>query len=536
MHQTAAIPREPPLLKGIWLALRVFMLGWLALAISACGTLPSLDDRTVSRSLTAADTQTTALGRALTPQAKEHPGKSGVYPLAEPHEAFAARMLLTRAAERTLDVQYYIWRKDQTGTLLFEALHAAADRGVRVRLLLDDNNTSGLDRILAALDSHPQIEVRLFNPFTIRKPRILGYATDFFRTNRRMHNKSFTADSQVTIIGGRNIGDEYFGATESSLFEDLDALAIGPVVDDVSQDFDRYWASASSYPVDLLLPPARPELIQEIAEAAALLEQDPEAAGYFEAVKNAGRMRELLQGKLQPEWAVTRMISDDPGKALGMASLDELFPQQLKRAIGEPVSKVDLVSSYFVPCEAGTRAFAALAEKGVKIRILTNSLEATDVPAVHAGYAKWRQPLLRAGIRLYEKRKLTPSPGARRSGPRYGPLGSSGSGSSLHSKTFAVDGATVYIGSFNFDPRSARLNTELGFVIDSPKMAHEIEAAFDRGVPAFAYEVKLAEDGSLYWLERRDGTVVRHDEEPGAGFWTRAMVWFISLFPIDWLL
>ena len=183
-------------------------------------------------------------------------------------DAFAARARLAEIAERSLDVQYYIWEKDMTGTLLFEALHAAADRGVRVRLLLDDNNTSGLDPVLAALDSHPNIEVRLFNPFVIRKPRI-GYLTDFFRANRRMHNKSFTADNQVTIIGGRNIGDEYFGAAEGSLFVDLDVMAVGPIVHEVSNDFDRYWACASSYPLDRIVRPVDPAKLAEVKSAAA---------------------------------------------------------------------------------------------------------------------------------------------------------------------------------------------------------------------------------------------------------------------------
>jgi len=199
----------------------------------------SLEGRSVSRVLE--DTGTTRLGKAISPRVEAHPGLSGIHPLHDPHDAFAARVLLARAAERSLDVQYYIWHKDLSGTLLLKALRDAADRGVRVRLLLDDNNTSGLDAALAALDAHPNIEVRLFNPFTsFRSLRALGYLTDFSRLNRRMHNKSFTADNQATIIGGRNVGDEYFGATSASvLFVDLDVLAVGPAVRAVSDDFDR---------------------------------------------------------------------------------------------------------------------------------------------------------------------------------------------------------------------------------------------------------------------------------------------------------
>ena len=225
-----------------------------------------------------------------------HPGVSGIYTLPDARDAFAARALLAQGAERTLDVHYYIWRNDMAGTLLFEALRAAAERGVRVRLLLDDNDTSGLDTLLAALASHPNIEVRLFNPFVIREPRWIGYVTDFFRLNRRMHNKSFTADNQATIIGGRNVGDEYFGATEGVVFVDLDVMAVGPVVTEVSKEFDRYWASGSSYPVERLLPAVDPAAIAELTSSARRVERDPAAAAYMNALRNLSFVHEMDQG------------------------------------------------------------------------------------------------------------------------------------------------------------------------------------------------------------------------------------------------
>ncbi len=310
-------------------------------------TLPLLENRSVSTALV--DTDTTRLGRAISSAVAAHPGQSGLYPLPDSRDAFAARMLLARAAERSLDVQYYIWRKDRSGTLLFEALHAAAERGVRVRLLLDDNNTAGLDPTLAALDAHPNIEVRLFNPFVIRKPRLIGYLTDFSRLNRRMHNKSFTADNQATIIGGRNVGDEYFDAAEGTVFVDLDVMAVGPIVEDVSNDFDRYWASGSSYPVGLLLPPADPARLEQLASQASLVERDPAAAAYMAAIRQLPFVRELTEGRLALEWAPARMVSDDPAKALGRAESDELLPHQMNEIIGEPATDVELVSAYFVP-------------------------------------------------------------------------------------------------------------------------------------------------------------------------------------------
>ena len=493
-----------------------------------CSRLPSLTGRTNSVFVT--DTGETRLGRAIAPLVDAHPNLSGIYPLRDAHDAFAARMRLARAAERTLDVQYYIWDKDLTGTLLFQELHKTAGRGARIRLLLDDNNTSGLDSILAALDSHPNIEVRLFNPFVIRSPR-LGYLTDFFRANRRMHNKSFTADNQATIIGGRNIGDEYFGATEGMLFVDLDVLAIGPVVSEVSNDFDRYWNSASAYPVGRILPRVNSQKLADLRAAANRVEQAPQAIAYMNALRESRFVEQLVNRNLQFGWAATKTISDDPAKGLGRAAPKRLFPQQLKQIVGQLVTNFELVSAYFVPTAAGAQSLISFAKRGAKIRVLTNSFEATDVPAVHAGYLKRRKELLQARIRLYELRRAST---AMQDKKRRGISGSSGS--SLHAKTFSVDGSRVFIGSFNFDPRSAKLNTELGFVIDSPALAQQVEQTFDTRVPQVAYEVRLSETGQLYWIEHREGQRVRYDTEPGTTFWTRALVWFLSRLPIESLL
>jgi len=314
--------------------------------LEGCAPLPPLDNRTSSTAVLA--TLDTKLGRAIGPLAEAHPNLSGIYALPEGHDAFAARALLTRAAERTLDIQYYIWRKDMTGTLLFDAVRAAADRGVRVRLLLDDNPSAGLDPILAALDAHPNIEVRLFNPLAIRRPRWINYVIDFARLNRRMHNKSFTVDNQVTIIGGRNIADEYFDAAEGLLFVDLDVLAVGPIVTDISLDFDRYWASASSYPVKGLMPPASAAEIAEIQSAALGVERDPRAEAYVIALRDSPFVTDLINHNLALEWNRTRMVSDDPAKGLGLAAPEASFPEQLKRIIGEPASTTALVAPYFI--------------------------------------------------------------------------------------------------------------------------------------------------------------------------------------------
>jgi putative cardiolipin synthase len=487
------------------------------------------------------NTADTRIGRAATPLLEAHPGRSGVVALRLGGDAFAARVLLADAAERTLDVQYYIWHADMSGTLLLDALRRAAGRGVRVRMLLDDNNTSGLDSTLAAFAALPNVEVRLFNPFASRSWRALGFLTDFARLNRRMHNKSFTADNQVTIVGGRNVGDEYFGAASELLFFDLDILAIGPVVGDVSEDFDRYWNSASSYPASSLLPPATAESENALDRRLQSERNDPAARDYEQAIAASPFVADMLARRLAFDWARVQLVSDDPAKALGKATDGELLWSRLKRIVAKPRSELIVSSPYFVPGAKGTEYFAAMAAAGVRITVLTNSLEATDVPAVHAGYAKRRFDLLRAGVDLYElKRGVDPhAAGMRRLQGREGSGGSSlpgSSGSSLHAKAFTVDGEHVFVGSFNFDPRSARLNTEMGFVIDSAALARSMADVMHRRLVENAYRVRVSDRGELQWVETVDGREIVHDHEPGTSFWRRLGVSILSLLPIEGLL
>lgn len=498
-----------------------------AFALTACSSLPPPAPSAMPVALATDDT---AIAQHLAPLTAAHPGQSGVYTLRDGREAFAARAVLANAAQRSLDVQYYIWHKDITGVLLFNALSAAADRGVRVRLLLDDNNTKGLDATMAMLDAHPNIEVRLFNPFTLRSVRPLGYLTDFSRLNRRMHNKSFTVDGHATIIGGRNIGDEYFGAAGEVLFADLDVLAVGPVATDVEQDFDQYWNSASSYAASQIIDPATPASIAAVRAEGAAITGTPAAQEYLAALRASTFVADIKARSLPLEWARTQLVSDNPAKGLGQAAPSTRITPQMRQAVGEPTKSLDIVSPYFVPGEEGAAAFSALARKGVSVRVLTNSLAATDVAAVHAGYAKRRVELLESGVHLYELRRSWAAGAAT----ERGPFGSSAS--SLHAKTFAVDADQLFIGSYNLDPRSARLNTEMGFIIDSPKLAQRLTTVMATGMPDRAYEVQLTKEGKLVWLEQKNGATIRHFEEPDASFWRKLQVAVLRWLPIEWLL
>jgi len=503
----------------------------LAMLMAGCATLPPPDGRTPTTAL--ADTLETRLGRAVAPAVAANPGKTGVHPLSEARDAFAARVLLAAAAERSLDVQYYIWHGDQVGHLLFEAIWQAAGRGVRVRLLLDDLNTRGLDPVIAALDAHPNIDVRLYNPFVQRGSRALGFLTDFSRLNRRMHNKSFTVDNQVSVVGGRNVGNEYFGAGGGMVFADLDVLAVGAAVRDVSRQFDLYWNSPSAHPSAGFAGGSGPEGPASLEAAFASTRAHPGSVAYVEAVRTTPLVRDLLAGSLRLEWTRAQLVHDDPAKTLDTTvRADVLLFPELVRTVGRPDESLDLVSPYFIPGDEGTEALVALASRGVKVRVLTNSLSSSEATIVHAGYAKRRLDLLRAGIRLFEL-KATAGKRPQDGNPGWG----SSSSAALHAKTFAVDRSRIFVGSFNFDPRSALLNTEMGLVIESPGLAGRLAGVFDREVPLAAYEARLGPGGSgLEWIERTESGETRHETEPGAGWLRRLGLEILSLLPVDWML
>ena len=432
--------------------------------------------------------------------------------------------MLADAAVASIDAQYYIWRGDLTGYLLLDALRRAADRGVRVRLLLDDNGVWGLDRELAALHAHPNVQVRLYNPFNLRRFKALSYAFDFFRLNRRMHNKSFTVDGLVTILGGRNVADAYFKTGEAALFVDLDILAVGAIVAHVAADFDRYWAAPSVLDVNRIIRATAG--CDPIGDGLARFRGNPQFADFKQNLERSEVIANMIKGDLGLEWTHALLVSDDPIKGQGAVKREDLLAVKLLQAVGEIAARFDGVSPYLVPGAAGVRAFATLTKRGVAVRMLTNSLEATDVVPVHAGYAKRRRAMLRAGVSLFELH-----PGRKEPRVKKGAFGSSGA--SLHAKTFAVDGARIFVGSFNFDPRSTTLNTEMGLLIESAAMAQALHAAFDLGLSGVAWQVKR-KDMHLVWVDQANEKVLKH--EPGSTLFKRLVVAVVGWLPVEWLL
>jgi putative cardiolipin synthase len=356
-----------------------------------------------------------------------------------------------------------------------------------------------------------------------------------------MHNKSFTADNQVAIVGGRNIGDEYLGADSPVEFADLDVVATGALVSDVSADFDAYWNSPPAYPASAVIARVLPEEATAVREEWAALRQSPKAAAYLAAVRDLPFVSQVLAGTVPFEWVAARLVSDDPQKVVNPPERKDLqMLPRLQRALGTPANELLLVSPYFVPTRDGTAALLALAQRGVNIRVLTNSLASTDVGPAYAGYSNYRPDLLRGGVRLYElkgKPVTEKEKDANREGHSHFGSSRGSSQASLHTKSFAVDKSRIFVGSFNFDPRSARLNTEMGVVLESAKLATRLSDVFDRDIPRLAYEVRMADDGQgVVWIDRADAQEIRLVRAPGAGLLRRMWIGFLSVLPIEWLL
>jgi cardiolipin synthase C len=496
-------------------------------ALAGCGSLPPLAGRTTTHAL--ADTADTPLAQAVAPRAAQHPGKTGVIAFPDGRAALAARVWLARNATKSMDVQTFVWDAKGTGALLYEEMLKAADRGVRVRLLIDDANSQGLDSVQTLLASHPNIELRLYNPYVSRGSRGLGILGDFTRLNHRMHNKSFTVDNQVAIVGGRNLADEYFEAGEALSFADLDVLSAGAVVHSVSNEFDLYWNSESAYPAKLILDKSAPVLTREMFQQRV---NDwlgsPAGIGYVKAVEDLKLIPRVRDGELTFEWTTAQVVNDDPAKTLRPDTETDLqLVPKLAKVWNTATTQLDLISPYFVPGEQGTELLVALARRGVQVRVLTNSLAATDEASVHTGYARYRKRLLEGGVQLFEFRPDSAT--IRQHAHQIGSSAQAG----LHAKSFAVDRKTIFVGSFNLDPRSARLNTEMGLLIDSPSMAQAMSKFLDGAAPGVAYQVRLDAEGHLQWL---DGSATPLTSDPEVSAARSLWVRFLSHLPIEWLL
>ena len=500
--------------------------------LSACASLPENINRTESHAYI--DTQDTSLGKDMQDFRAQGKTGDGFILLSSGLDAFVARAVLAETAERSLDVQYYLYHNDQVGKLFTGFLWQAAERGVRVRLLVDDMGLDGRDEGVITLDSHPNIELRIFNPFDRDIGRGAQFVTGLGSVTRRMHNKSFTVDNVVTIVGGRNIGNEYYDADPTLEFADLDVIAIGEVVKEVSNSFDAYWNSSLAYPATTVIKQrlSQEDLQERIDHLMAFMEEQ-QTSNYMTALLNSELAQKVRDNDLNYTWGNATVVVDNAEKLATSRDANELhLMTQLAPYFHSIEKELIIISPYFVPGDEGVEFFKSLIDKDVRVKILTNSLSSNDVGVVHAGYAKYREDLLRAGVELYEmNKKLTRAQRKEKKG-----VGSS-SKASLHAKVFVLDRKQVFIGSLNLDPRSFYENSEIGLVIDSTEIAQGMAKSFDADMDknTFTLELKVDEDGyeELLWHGYEDGEPVTFDVDPYTGFWRRFGVGFMGILPIE---
>ncbi|NRF66276.1 phospholipase D family protein [Aquincola sp. S2] len=485
------------------------------LGLGGCAGLPSGVQRAPSQARhDVADTSLAQIAAQSTPEAQQ--ALSGFRLLPDGAQALEARIALAQRAAKSLDLQYYQLAHDRSGWQLLRALRDAAARGVRVRLLVDDLYAAGQDAMLAGLAALPNVEVRMFNPLPVRDA---GFATrivlslhQFARINRRMHNKLFVADNRIAITGGRNIADEYFGRADAVNFIDLDTLATGPAVAELSAAFDGYWNSEHVYPIAALQaagfdPAAATQAFSSAADAVVF---DP-ALATTDALGRSGVAQQLAEGRLALLFAPAQVLADAPAKADERGpGADGAVAHRHAELVSTAREEVLIASPYVVPAASSVTAIKAALLNKVHYKLITNSISTTDEPLVHAGYAKHRMALLKMGVKLYELMPLAQRAAAR---DDAAPRGSASVGR-LHAKLAVVDRRFLFIGSMNLDHRSARSNTEAGLVIDSPALAAEVAGLLQRDRLPESYRLRLADDGRIEWISQHAGAEVVHRDEP----------------------
>jgi putative cardiolipin synthase len=492
------------------------------LLASACSSLPENYPRTESTALE--DHRSTSMGKRWGALEDQHPGKSGFDIIRYGRVAFTTRIGMIDRAEKSIDLQVYIWEADETGRILAERLVSAADRGVRVRLLVDDMGKGPSDQAIASMDAHPNIEIRIFNPFAYRGAITFDFVTDLNRVNHRMHNKIIIADNSFAVVGGRNVGDHYFSVNPDTNFRDLDIATVGPLVRDISGVFDHFWQSKWAVPISVLVDRAYTE--EDLRAGMAELRQKIAAGSYpyvvDDDVQRLAKHFEIIEDRII--WATGRVVWDDPQSAAETGKTVDII-RELRKKLNNVETSFSIESAYFVIGKGGVERFAQLVDQGVKVRVLTNSLVSNDVLAAHAGHANYRKELLEAGVEVFELR------------PDSGVIWENSSGKAsagLHTKALAFDNESVFIGSFNLDPRSAAINTEAGLYVESPELTARLLEYMDEGVEQRnSYRLMLDDDGDLLWVTKDDGVEVRYHKDPLSTFGQRFSAGFIRILPVE---
>jgi len=522
--------------------LRLALLALALAMLGGCSSLPPGSDYPKTRTSALAHPEETRLGHQFQQAANDHAGNSGFRIVSAGVDGFLLRMQMINATQRTLDLQYYIFRGDQTGRLVTEAVLHAADRGVRVRVLIDDGETVAGDGQIAALEAHPNIDVRIFNPFAYRGHSNLLRAVEFMfnasRLDYRMHNKLMIVDNAVALIGGRNIGDQYFQIDPNEQLADDDMFAAGPISAILSSTFDEYWNNDMSIPVQALSGKKPSSAILD-AHRSALKQQHralkDDGIDFVTRVASGEPYNGMISGRLPLVWAHAQVVCDSPEKKKveGGAMVGSLMQRAVVDAANSVRHELLMITPYLIPGKEGMQLFDNLRQRGVTVRILTNSLESSGVLAAQSGYIRYRAPLIASGVESHEIRSLlgnTRGSGETKAISRFGNY-------SLHGKLFVFDRAKIFIGSMNFDQRSMHLNTEIGLLVDSPELAQQVAARFDAmAQPVNAYRLALAPDnvGSgthLVWRTQEGGDEIEYASEPARSDWQRAALHLLSLLP-----
>ena len=505
----------------------------MVLSALGCSAMPRGTASPKTPSFALERPEDTYLGRLFLAASEGHQGESGYHIINSGIDGFVTRVQMIDAAERTIDAQYFIFRGDKTGLLIAEALERAAGRGVRVRILVDDGDTIAGDQKILALGRESNIEVRIFNPFDYRGHNSFLRRVDFVfhkgRLDYRMHNKLMLIDNSVALVGGRNIGAQYFQVEPDSQFADDDAFAAGVIVAKLSKTFDNYWNSDFAVPSTSLPLPKERSSEPKVSFADA-------GADYRARIASGKPLQDFIADEGALHWATAAVVCDSPDKkdVEQRKKRGRLMAPEVTHAMQEAATELLIVSPYFVPSESEITLLEELRQRNVKVRILSNSLESAPALAAQSGYNKFRIRLLQSGAQLYEVRALLSSDrgsGQSRAISRYGTYG-------LHAKLYVMDRERLYIGSMNYDQRSWRINTEVGLLIQNRELAEEVAKRFEAMVgPKAAYEVFLEIDKKgkehLRWKTEIDQRQIELTREPSRGFWQRTQVEFLELLPLD---
>lgn len=494
----------------------------LSLVLGGCVSVPL--DSPKEASVAIADTTNTSKVEKIEDWLGGQTGVNGFYPLMQGFDAFGVRLKLMDVAEVSVDAQYFMMTADKAGLVFSSKLLDAADRGVRVRLLLDDIFTTVEDVGLAMLDDHPNIEVRIFNPISRKGIYSFNYLGHFSLANRRMHNKSFIVDNQLAVVGGRNIAEEYFQLETTGEFIDFDVLGAGPIVREVSAEFDTYWNHKLAVPMAALFDE---EDRTKIDSAHAKINQAMAEAGetiYADAV-HTPLMQQALAGELPPFIAEARLLTDNPDKLLEDVSADQqILVNEMREVAAAAENEIIIFTPYFIPRKKGIEFIKSLRNKGIRVTIVTNSLATNNHTSVHSSYANYRKDLLKAGVELWEARADAAKFTTKEGEVKLEHL-------TLHTKGVLIDRKRIFAGSLNLDPRSIDINTEMGVLIESPELGALLSDKARRSIPSMAYRLQLDDNNKITWHATIDGKEVVETKEPQTNSWRRFSAWFLKIAP-----